>query len=340
MIGARAVSSLAVPPRPADTDPAGTGAGSEADDAFGRAVLDWVAGGGECEVYERDDGFLDVGAGPELYLAPIAGWPAAERAAMRYVRGRTLDVGCGAGRVALHLQGRGVDVVGLDASAGAVRGARRRGVRRVLRATVAELGDGVGAFDTVVLFGNNFGIHGSAAATRRALRRWAQVMAPGARLLAESTNPSGGAAPLVDAAQRARNRRRGAPVGQVTARVRYHELRSAWFDWLFVSPAELRRLVRGTGWTVRTVLDEGREAPYVAVLELPDVPGLGDARQIRSSAPPSKSGSMPRRRSSATRAASPTDSRPSAWASAASNVDSSSRRSLEVFRNSCSLSST
>ncbi len=266
-----------MPPRPAD-DLAGTGAGAGAGDAFGRAVLDWVAGGGDCEVYERDDGYLDVGAGPELYLAPMAGWPVAERAAMRYVRGRTLDVGCGAGRVALHLQGRGADVVGLDASPGAARGARRRGVQRVLRTTVAELGDGIGDFDTVVLFGNNFGIHGSTAATRRALRHWAQVMAPGARLLAESTDPSGGAAPLVDAAQRARNRRHGAPVGQVTARVRYHELRSAWFEWLFVSPAELRRLVRGTGWTVRTVLDDGREVPFVAVLERSDAPGLRAAR--------------------------------------------------------------
>ncbi|MDG6899020.1 MAG: class I SAM-dependent methyltransferase [Nitrososphaerota archaeon] len=45
------------------------------------------------------------------------------------MKGKVLDVGCGAGRVALYLQGWGLDVVGVDNSPFALRVARLRGVR-------------------------------------------------------------------------------------------------------------------------------------------------------------------------------------------------------------------
>src|SRR5579884_2132239 len=121
------------------------------EDAFGRALLDWVAGGDEPEIHERDDGWVEAGAGPELYLASYERWPPAERRAMRLVRGRVIDVGCGAGRVALHLQDKGFEVLGTDASPLAVRAARRRGVRRVRRASVDDLVAGMSRFDTVLL---------------------------------------------------------------------------------------------------------------------------------------------------------------------------------------------
>jgi 2-polyprenyl-3-methyl-5-hydroxy-6-metoxy-1,4-benzoquinol methylase len=68
------------------------------------------------EIVERDDGWLDVSRGAPAYFAPFAKWPTCERQAMSQVRGRVLDVGCGAGRVALHLQARGHEVVAIDLS--------------------------------------------------------------------------------------------------------------------------------------------------------------------------------------------------------------------------------
>jgi hypothetical protein len=63
-----------------------------------------LEGRGGYEIVERDDGFFYPGAGPELYFAPFVHWRAHEKAAMRFVRGHILDVGCGAGRVCLYLQ--------------------------------------------------------------------------------------------------------------------------------------------------------------------------------------------------------------------------------------------
>lgn len=88
-------------------------------DAFGRLLMDLVSGQQVVEIVERDDGFVFASDG-RYYLAPFRRWWPQERRAMRFVRGRVLDLGCGAGRVSLHLQNRGLDVVGVDVSPMAV----------------------------------------------------------------------------------------------------------------------------------------------------------------------------------------------------------------------------
>jgi len=107
-------------------------------DAFGHAIVDWLAGVREPELVERDDGFIETGAGWEVYLAPFEDWHDVERRAIRLVRGRVVDVGCGAGRVSLHLQEQGHDVSGLDVSPLAVRACRERGL---LDASLGSLED-------------------------------------------------------------------------------------------------------------------------------------------------------------------------------------------------------
>ena len=198
-------------------------------DAFGQALMDWARGGTDPEVYERDDGFIDVGAGPELFLAEHPHWPTSERLAMRYVRGHVVDVGCGGGRVALHLQERGYQVVGLDASPLATKTTRLRGVRETWCMSIHGLTAQIGSFDTALLFGNNFGIFGTPDRLRRVLTVWAKRMPPNARILAESTNPYFGGAPGVDRRYYRQNRARGLMPGHVRLRVRYHDWAHPWF---------------------------------------------------------------------------------------------------------------
>ncbi len=236
-------------------------------DAFGQALVDWEAGGSDPEIFEREDGRTDFGAGHELYVAGLAKWPPAERRAIRFARGRVLDVGCGAGRVSLHLQNRGLEVVAMDSSPLAVRTARARGVKEVWHLRLDQLGTRLRSFDTILLLGNNFGIFGNPARLRRMLAEWARRTPPHARILAESTNPYGGGAPLVDRAYYRLNRDRGRLPGQVRLRIHYQNLSTPWFNWLFVSRREMEFLLRGTGWGQTVVVGAGVGEPYVAVLE-------------------------------------------------------------------------
>lgn len=236
-------------------------------DTFGLALLDWAKGGTIPEIVERDDGFTEAGAGPEVYLSDFKGWPAAERQSVRHMRGRVLDVGCGAGRVALNLQQRGIDVVGLDSSSLAVEAAAIRGVEEVWCTSIDTLGKKIGLFDTIVLFGNNFGIFGTPGRAREILTDWAKWTKPTARIFVESTNAYCGGAPGIDRGYYHRNKERGNMPGQ--ARFRYHYGHSVgpWFPWLFVSRNEMREILRGTGWHQARVLGDRSSEPYVAILE-------------------------------------------------------------------------
>jgi SAM-dependent methyltransferase len=215
------------------------------------------------EIVERDDGFIDAAAGASLYLAPFRRWPAVQRQAMRFARGRVLDVGCGGGRVCLHLQERGHDVVGIDISPGAVEVCRRRGVRDVRLCSIDDVDESLGVFDSIVMMGNNFGLLASAAKAKRLLRRFHRLTSGRGRIVAETRDVYRTDDPA-HLAYQARNRSRGRMSGQIRIRVRYRDHATRWFDYLMVSQQELEGLLDGTGWQLDRVLEA--EDTYVAII--------------------------------------------------------------------------
>jgi hypothetical protein len=54
--------------------------------------------------------------------------------------------------------------------------------------------------------------------------------------------------------------------GQIRIRIRFQAFASPWFDYLFVSPGEMKEILTGTGWKA-TQFIEGGGASYVAVIE-------------------------------------------------------------------------
>jgi SAM-dependent methyltransferase len=237
----------------------------EREDAFGHTVLDHLEGRRAHEVIERSDGYIDVSGGPKAYFEPFRRWAPVERKAMRYVRGRVLDVGVGAGRVALHLQERGHEVVGIDNSPLAVEVARRRGVKDVRLVPFAEIGPELGVFDTVVMMCNNFGLFGSAAGAKRMLGRLSGLTNADARIVAASRDPYGTDNPdHLDYHEQNRKRRRMS--GQLRLRTRHGLHRGRWFDYLLVSPDEMRALADSGGWEVETLIEVADDDYYVGVL--------------------------------------------------------------------------
>ncbi|MBD0330832.1 MAG: methyltransferase domain-containing protein [Thermoleophilia bacterium] len=223
-------------------------------------LLDYEATLDGHEIVERDDGF--VTAARLDYFAPVRRWNAVERRALRSVRGRVLDAGCGAGRVALALQERGHEVVGIDVSPGAVEVARRRGVRDVRLLGFERVDASLGRFGTVVLFGNNFGLFGGEASAVRLLRRLAGLAE---RIVASTVDPYATDDPA-HLAYHERNRRRGRMPGQLRIRVRHRDLATPWFDYLLASREEIERLAAAAHWRVHRFVEA--DGPlYVVVLE-------------------------------------------------------------------------
>ena len=238
----------------------------EREDAFGALMLAYLEGAPRArEIVERDDGFIEATEGPAPYFAPFRRWPAHQRRAMRFVRGRVLDVGAGAGRVALHLQERGHDVVAIDVSPLAIEVCRRRGVRDARVLAFEDVDATVAPIDTVVMFGNNFGLFGGLTKARRMLRRLHRLTAERARIVAESRDVYDTDDPD-HLAYQARNRERGRMSGQLRLRVRHRGLATPWFDYLIASPAEVEELVDETGWHVEQLL-RGESGIYAVVME-------------------------------------------------------------------------
>ncbi len=229
-------------------------------------VLDHLEHGGQIEIVERDDGFVAASRlGPDTYFAPVRKWPKAERAAIRLSRGRVLDVGCGAGRVALHLQEGGHEVVAIDISPLAVEVSKRRGVTDARVLSVTQVGPQVGRFDTFVMYGSNFGLVGGPRRAPWLLRRLRAIANDGARILAGSTNPYATDNPEHLAYHRL-NRERGRMGGQLRIRIRHGPYATPWFDYLLASPEEMSELAASAGWELTRVFDHG-EPFYVGVLE-------------------------------------------------------------------------
>lgn len=237
---------------------------SKHQDAYGRLVWDYFHGLHPVELVERDDGWIAPSGGPATYFAPFAKWPRHQRQAMAHIKGRVLDIGCGAGRGALYLQARGHSVLAIDNSPLAIRTARLRGVSHARVLPITGLSPGLGLFGTLLLLGNNFGLLANPERARWLLRRFRALTVSEGRIVAEILDPYD-----TTAAEHLRyhrwNRRRGRMAGQTRIRVRYQDLVTPWFDYLFVSRPELRALLRGTGWRVEQFI-ESDGPTYVAVL--------------------------------------------------------------------------
>lgn len=224
----------------------------ETHDAYGRLLLAAFEGRESAEIMEREDGFIYAGD-PADYFAPYSSWPTHEKRAMRWVRGRVLDVGCGAGRAALALQDKSHEVVAIDESPLAVEVARKRGARDVRALALADVDESLGRFDTVLILRNNFGLAGKDEEARRLLRRLLALTSDRGRIVTDSVDPA-----RLDRAQRD-------AAGQ-QFRLRFESYSSPWFRYAMLAPDAVEPLVEGTGWRVAKLIDSGSPR-YGIVLE-------------------------------------------------------------------------
>ena len=238
---------------------------SEVDDAFGRLLLDHLAGQAGRLVLERDDGSAGPALPAEMFFADQREWPPEERQVFELVRGRVLDVGCGAGRHSLAAQRRGFEVVAIDISPGAVEVCRRRGVQDVRLLPLGDVDASLGLFDTVLMMCGNVGLVGDPDDAVRILRTLHGLTTPAARILLDSVDPHVDVDPA-DLAYQERNRARGRLPGHVTIRLRYGDRATPWFELLNVSPSELERLAAPAEWRLAHLV-EGEPPDYYAALE-------------------------------------------------------------------------
>jgi SAM-dependent methyltransferase len=156
-------------------------------------------------------------------------------------RGRTLDVGCGPGRLVAGLAALDVPALGIDVSLEAVRQARRRGAMAIRRDVFAAV-PGEGRWDCALLADGNIGIGGH---PQRLLRRVGRIVRPGGHVVVE-----------LDAD--------GTDVVHHRWRLRVGSRVTPVFDWAVVGLDAIERMAHATGFVVEDLTTSGER--HAAVL--------------------------------------------------------------------------
>jgi SAM-dependent methyltransferase len=234
-------------------------------DAFGQEIAACFNKKSSYEIVERDDGYIGLSGGAKSYFAGYKDWPKWQQGAIKLARGRTLDIGCGAGRVCLYLQKKGFDITGIDNSPLAVGICRKRGVKKARVMPIEQISSfGPNHFDTIIMFGNNFGLFGSFSKAKRLLRDMYKITSKDALIIAESNDPYKTKDP-VHLSYHKLNSGRGRMGGQLRIRIRFARYTGEWFDYLLVSKEEMREILKGTGWKVKKFINSGKYM-YIAVI--------------------------------------------------------------------------
>jgi SAM-dependent methyltransferase len=198
------------------------------------------------------------------YFTTYEEWSSYSKEALQYVKGRVLDVGCGAGRHALYLQYQGFDVLGIDISPTAIEVCRLRGLTNAEVMSLEDVNFAPNSFDTILMMGNNFGLFGSFDKAQQLLNKFHTMTSEHALIIAESNDPYQTINPFHLEYHR-RNKIRGRMGGQLKMRVRFQRYMGRWFDYLMVSQQEMHEILKGTGWQVKTFICSD-DSQYIAII--------------------------------------------------------------------------
>ena len=235
-------------------------------DAYGQEVWAFFQGKESYEVVERDDGFVNFSGGALAYFAEFKDWPKIQKQAIKYAKGKVLDVGAGAGRVSLYLQKRGFDVVAIDNSPLAIKVCKERGVKHAKVLPIEKIGTfKPNTFDTILMFGNNFGLFASFKKAKTLLKKFHKITSPSALIITENSDPYK-TEDSVHLQYHKFNKKRGRMPGQLRIRIRFRNYVGDWFDYLLVSKQEMKEILKDTGWKVKKFIGAG-DRMYSAIIE-------------------------------------------------------------------------
>ena len=181
--------------------------------------------------------------------------------ALERSRGRVLDVGAAAGRYALALQRRGLEVVAIDLSPICTELCRSRGVRDartfdIMRLDSEEL---LGRFDTILFGMQTIGVAGGVSSLQRLMERLRTCLQTGGEILVDSS--------ALREAWEGNSGDRSPEAGEIVLSTRYRGWMGASFPWLYLGARDLEQVARRSGFTTE-ILGEVVTGEFLAALRV------------------------------------------------------------------------
>nr|WP_315191886.1 class I SAM-dependent methyltransferase [uncultured Flavobacterium sp.] len=232
-------------------------------DLFGKAILDYQTNNSpedlitETSISEEDE--MSV-----AYLfRSYNEMPKLEQKALQLAKGRTLDVGCGAGSHSLYLQNeRNIDVTAIDISENAIEACTLRGLKKVKVQNILSLENE--KFDTILLLMNGTGIFGTLKETANYLQKLKSLLNPNGQILIDSSD-------IIYMFDNDEDGGKWIPgdnyYGELTFKIRYKNETEDEFPWLYLDYNTLQNAAFANGLQCELIL-EGEHYDYLAKLSL------------------------------------------------------------------------
>lgn len=234
-------------------------------DLFGKAILDYQTNNSPEDLITATS-ISDEDEMSVAYLfRSFEEMPVLEQKALQLVKGKILDVGCGAGSHSLYLQkDRKLEVTSIDISENAVEACKLRGLKNVTVQNIleVEVDDLHAKFDTILLLMNGTGIFGTLKNTSLFLQKLKTLLNPAGQILIDSSDiiymfdedeEGAVAIPANDY------------YGEVQYTITYKGENEDAFPWLYIDYNTLQNAAHANGLRCELIL-EGLHYDYLAKL--------------------------------------------------------------------------
>ena len=237
------------------------------NDAFGMEIMAHYKGEAVTEIIERSDYYIDAYfSGIAAYFSEYKDWGFATQHAIQFAKGKTLDIGCGAGRVGLYLQHKKINYLGIDNSPLAVKVCKLRGIKNAKVLPIEQLHTLKDKnFKSITMLGNNWGLLGNPTRGKKILKLLHQMTTDDANIIAQTLNIAETKNKFHIAYQKNRLKK-GKLKGELRLRCRYGNIIGPWFDYLMVTPKEMEMVLKGTGWKIQKIINEKTGPIYCAII--------------------------------------------------------------------------
>lgn len=193
----------------------------------------------------------------EILFRKFEEMPELERTALENARGKTLDVGAGAGCHSIVLQEKGIDVTAIDISPYSVEVMKERGIHKVLEQDFFTLTE---QFDTILMLMNGIGMAGTVDQLPMFFQHLDRVLAPGGQLIFDSSDlcylfeDEDGIIELPDQENY---------YGELTYQLQYKGCKGETFPWFYIDADTFDQYAREAGYEV-SILRMGPHYDYLA----------------------------------------------------------------------------
>ena len=164
---------------------------TEAWKPLGLALLDYHRGNKNADLVVRCSVERDRRIDLNNFYREGLFFNALETEALKFCRGKVLDIGAGAGAHSLKLQRQGLDVTAIDISKDAIEVIKERGVGKAFCSdffSLAPSGNQNQKFDTLLFMMNGIGIGGTLNELRKLLSHAHSFLNPGGQIIFDSTD--------------------------------------------------------------------------------------------------------------------------------------------------------